>query len=124
MHGSYTNRKALKVAMHDKYTVSYSIISVCLHNLQPSYSKHSCSSYFSQVSLLLVFAQTARAVLEGSLHSERVIYCPYTAHSCIKLQSKKKNYNPKRHTEYIQQIIYFIIYLVYTPIVFPIEQHD
>ena len=44
---------------------------VCLHNLQPSYSKHSCSSYFSQASLLTTFAHIARV---GKQSAERKCY--------------------------------------------------
>ena len=55
---SYTIRRGdeKSLRMTDIYTVSYSTIScllryvsshVCLHNLQPSYSKRSCSRYFS-----------------------------------------------------------------------------
>ena len=48
------------------------------------------------------------------MQSENPAYCPYTVYSCVKLQSK-------RHTDYID---IYIIYLVYVPIVFPIDLHD
>ena len=86
----------MQCGMTDKYTISYPTTSyflhpvsshVCLYNLQPLYSKHSNSSYFSQTSLLTtVFALL---VLKTSLLNKNVTCCLHPAGSCIKLQSKE-----------------------------------
>ena len=109
----YTIRRSVETSQRitDNCTVSYvfnllcSVRShVCLHNLQPSYSKRSHSSYFSQTSHLSFFF---------SLHC-----------SCWKIVCRTKmllivhtrravslNYGLNRHKEYIRQKIYIIYHL-------------
>ena len=71
----HTNRRGIEKSLHMTNTASAIQLSknlschlcsvrsqVCLHNLQLSYSKLSRSSYFSQASLLTVFAHTAHGV--------------------------------------------------------------
>ena len=97
-------RGIIRMRTPSKYTVSYSTVKesqppsvfckvACLHNFQLSYSKCSCSSYSSQASVLAVFAHWENVhklfVLKSSLQSENVIYRPYAACSCIKLQHKQ-----------------------------------
>ena len=108
MHSSYTNRKGVEKSLRMINTLSAIQLSknlshhlrsvssqVCLHNLQPAYSKLSCSSYSSQASLFAVFAHWKTVVILQSL-SENVINC---MRCTVAL-----NYSLSRHTEYIQQI--------------------
>ena len=60
MHSSYTSKRGVKKSLCMINTIKtislflHSVSSqVCLHNMQPLYSKRSRSSYFSQVSLLI-----------------------------------------------------------------------
>ena len=78
--------------MHSSYTVSYLTVSrhlrsvsshVCLHNLQPSYSKLSCSSY------ILLPSVSLRRLRPLESQSENVTYRPHAARGSIKLQSRQ-----------------------------------
>ena len=74
MHSSYTISKSLSKS-HSYSTISYLLHSVsnhvCLHNLQPSYSKRSCSSYFSQEPLLTTAQQCSKVQITTSYCATR-----------------------------------------------------
>ena len=89
MHSSYTNQRRRKVVLDDQYTQLSKNLSchlrsvsswVCLHNLQPSCSKLSHSSYFFQASL---------SSPSSSLQSKNITYRLHAVRGCVKLQSKQ-----------------------------------
>ena len=113
MHSSYTNRRGVEKLLlmistpstvKESQPPSIRSVSslVCLHNLQPSYSKLSRSSYFFQASLSS----------PSSLIVKLCSYCP-----CWKVVCRAKillidrmrravalNCSLNRHTEYVRQI--------------------
>ena len=101
MHGSYTNRKALKVAMHDKYTISYSIISHPLR-LSSQFAALVQQAFLLQLLLPSVFPPRLCPnclCCAGKYSRAKMLLIVRTQYAVA------LNYSLSRHTEYVRQII-------------------
>ena len=95
---------AIQLFCHFMHSVSSQVF---LHNFWPLYSKCLSSSYISQASLLVVFSLCL--VLESSLQSNNVTYCPHAVDSCVRLRirSEQKKYGictDRKHTVQIASV--------------------
>ena len=113
MHSSYTKRRGVEKSLRMINTPSTTQLgqSKNLCHLLRSVSSHFTTSSPRAVNVhiqptppkrLFSPSHTALLVLQSSLQSENVTYCPQAEHGCVKLQSKQ---------EYVRQIIY--IYNIY-----------